>query len=293
MRIDAHVHNGSYSDFSSVGPEVMKDFQRNMKDAGIDGALIISPNPLLLSHWSSDRRMKDLIDFRAGRENLYPFYWINPMEEDALEQVDKAVALGYLGFKMICSNYDVDSSESMAVIEKAAALSKPILFHSGISWDGRKSANRMRPGNFEALLDIPRLKFSLAHVSWPWCDECIAVFGKFLNAYTLRPNITCEMFIDIAPGTPRCYREEVFRHLFGVGYDLKNNIIFGTDNEAGSYNVAWAREWQDLDDSLYAKYYKGDLEDFKERLYGKNVLRFMGIDREKPTHRSPLPAQSN
>ena len=36
----------------------------------------------------------------------------------------------------------------------------------------------------EAGFDIPGLRFCCAHISWPWCEECVAVYGKFLNALT-------------------------------------------------------------------------------------------------------------
>lgn len=75
------------------------------------------------------------------------------------------------------------------------------------------SSQYNRPSEFEPLLEINGLKFSLAHISWPWCDELIAVYGKFLNAYAGNPDHSVEMFIDITPGTPPIYRQEVLTKL--------------------------------------------------------------------------------
>ena len=71
------------------------------------------------------------------------------------------------------------------------------------------------------------MRFSLAHISWPWCDELIAAYGKILNASASRADYRGEMFVDITPGTPTIYRREALTKLFTVGYDIQDNVIFG------------------------------------------------------------------
>lgn len=288
MRIDSHVHAGLERQYTGYQDISQQGFMNGLNRAGLDGAVILSPNPLKLAHWDPEKRMDDTLGFCKGQDTLFPFYWINPLEDGALEQVDLAVKKGFSGFKMICSNYYPGCKESMDVLEKIAAVNKPVLFHSGICWDGMDSANYNRPGNFEALIEIPKLRFCLAHVSWPWFDECIAVYGKFNNAYFQRPELSCEMFIDVTPGTPRVYREEVFRHLLCSDYELRYNLMFGTDCNTASYNTAWSIEWQERDNALYEKLIPEDLEDFKEHIYGKNVLRFMGLSDEIPQRKIPM-----
>lgn len=216
------------------------------------------------------------------------FFWIDPTEEDALMQVDLAVQKGFVAFKMIPSTYNVACQKSMDVIEKIASKGKSILFHSGICWDGMNSAANHKPANYEALIEIPKLKFCLAHVSWPWYDECIAVYGKFNNAYFTRPETSCEMFIDVTPGTPEVYREEVFRHLLCSGYELRYNLMFGTDCNTGNYNHSWSSKWQKIDNELYDRFIEHDVEDFKEHIYGKNFMRFIGLSDEEPVRTIPM-----
>lgn len=283
MKIDGHIHLSAQSQYADS-----TEFIRDLNAAGMDGAAILSPSPLSFASVSPEERMDRALNMCAGQKNLFPFYWINPLEEGALQQVDLAVKRGFAGFKMICSNYYPGCRESMDVLEKIASHNKPVLFHSGILWDGMNSANYNRPGNFEALLDIPKLRFCLAHISWPWYDECIAVYGKFNNAYSKRPDLSCEMFIDVTPGTPRVYREEVFRHLLCSDYELRYNLIFGTDGNTNRYNVNWCQEWQERDNALYEKFIPEDVEDFKEHIYGKNFLRFIGLSDETPTKKIPL-----
>jgi predicted TIM-barrel fold metal-dependent hydrolase len=292
MRLDGHIHTGLSSDYRGSDETVKNKLLKNLHAAGFDGGVILSADPIKCASMDPEKRMQDTLGLCRGEETLFPYYWINPLESDALDQVQLASDLGFDGFKMICSRYDPGCPESMKVLEKIASLNKPVLFHSGICWDGFNSANHNRPGNFEALIEIPRLRFALAHVSWPWCDECIAVYGKFLNAHFARPDLSCEMFIDLTPGTPRGYREEVFRHMVASEYEYRYNLIFGTDSFTSSYNVAWAREWQERDDALYDKLVREDAEDFKDHVYRLNLLRFLGKSDEDPAVRIPMVADN-
>jgi len=291
MKIDSHVHtgfDGSYHGSKTVSPAA---FIEKLNRSGMDGALVLSVDPASKREWTPEQRMNDCLDLCSSCDTLYPFYWIDPIEDGALEQVGLAAAKGFIGFKMICSSYNVGCTRSMDVLEKIASYNKPVLFHSGICWDGVNSANNHRPANFEALIEIPKIRFALAHVGWPWCDECIAVYGKFSNATHLRPETTGEMFIDVTPGTPRVYREEVFRHLLCSDYELRYNLMFGTDCLVSNYNSAWCNEWQQRDNALYEKFIGEDVEDFKEHVYYKNVMRFMGLSDEVVVAKPPMVAE--
>lgn len=166
----------------------------------------------------------------------------------------------------------------MEVYKAIAHYKKPILFHSGILWDGQPSSPYNRPAEFEVLLEIPGLKFCLAHVSWPWVDECIAVYGKFLNAYSRKTEAPVEMFIDITPGTPPIYREDALKKLFTVGYDIENNIIFGSDCSMDNYNSKWTSDWISRDVEIYGKL--GLDAEIPGKVFYNNLLRFIGISKD-------------
>lgn len=247
MRIDGHVH----LDEQGADPQRL---MTALQAAGMDGAALISPPP---TRWQGGRlvsapaaaRLSALRQWTAAQPALCPIYWIDPTAPDAVAEVTRAVAAGAQGFKVICSAHAPDDPRAMPVYRAIAALDKPVLFHSGILWDGRASSVFNRPAAFEALLEVPRLRFALAHISWPWVDECIAVYGKFLNATSQRPDAP-EMFVDTTPGTPPIYREEALTKLFTVGYDVTGNVMFGTDCSGGDYNVKWAHEWQARDEAI-------------------------------------------
>ncbi len=282
MILDGHIHVNR----QDVDTE---ELNKRLSKAGIDGGLLISLRPQSFtqqarSYPNTIERLDNLIQWTYGNENLFPFFWIDPLEDDALSQVDMAVERGVMGFKVICNNFYPYDPIAMKVFKRIADVGKPILFHSGILWDGMPSGIYNRPSNFETLLMIDGLKFTLAHVSWPWYDENIAVYGKFLNAYSKRPDLSVEMFIDVTPGTPQIYREEVLTKLFTIGYDIDDNIIFGTDCNTNEYNVNWAKDWILRDNSIYDK-----LEiscETRKKIYSENLLRFVGVIDKKVEHKS-------
>lgn len=288
MILDGHIH-------ILEGAQDRERFYQRLTDTGIDGAVVISLPPEVFADVVRPRpaevRLEDLFLWTGGRESLFPFFWVDPLEEDAVEQVRQADARGVYGFKVTCNRFYPEHPDAMAVFRAIAETGKPILFHSGILWDGRASSKYNHPENFEALLEVPHLKFSLAHVSWPWCDEAIAVFGKFLNANTYRPELSVEMFIDISPGTPPIYREEVLRKMLTVGYDIQHHIIFGSDSVVNDYNCNWVRSWIERDDAIYdsivAQSPEMDIQSFKRNIYGENLRRFLGLSGEK-VERKPL-----
>ncbi len=292
MRLDSHIHAEADRSFTNNAKTYRDSFQSSLKKAGLQGGAVFSVDPLEFPDLSPEQRLSFVIDLCKDSEYLFPFYYIDPTSETAKDEVDMAVSANVDGFKMICSTYKVSDRRCMDTLERIASYGKPVVFHSGICWDGMNSAENNRPGNFEALIEIPRLRFCLAHVSWPWYDECIAVYGKFSNTYSRRPDFSCEMFVDVTPGTPRPYRKEVFTHLLQWSeYEFKYNLMFGTDCNVQSYNTAWSMEWQKRDDALYSDLVEGDLEDFLDHVYCKNLLRFVGKSDEKPNRKIPLVAQ--
>ncbi len=273
MILDGHIH---------ISAPFSKDdhLVDRLKMANIDGGIIISLPPSTYRSmgktYSPNERIEDVLLWAQLSPNLYPFYWIDPTEDDAMDQVDLAVEKGIKGFKVICSHFFPGEDKAMKAYERIASYGKPILFHSGILYDGGRSSSRYnRPVEFEALFDINGLRFALAHVSWPWCDECIAVYGKFDNARKRQSNFKTEMFIDITPGTPKIYREEVLKKLFTVGYDIADNVFFGTDCRANDYRYEYAKEIIERDNSIYEKLNLPD--EIYEKIYEKNLKRFIGI----------------
>ncbi len=255
-------------------------FLAELQAAGVSGGALISQPPASFARAAVQppaARLQHALDWCALGPNLYPLFWIDPLEPDALDQVALAVGRGVAGFKVICDHFHPGHPAALVVFRAIAAAGRPILFHSGILWDGKPSSEYCRPAGFEALLAVPGLRFALAHIGWPWCDELIAVYGKLLNALGHgQPGAAgVEMFIDITPGTPRIYRQRALADLFGVGYAVADHVIFGSDCHAPGYDSGWASEWLQRDEEILTSLGVG--RDVQEKVRGENLRRFLGL----------------
>ena len=270
-RYDAHTH------VYPGNPEPDK-LAKSFADAGLTGGVVFSRCP---NSWhvpsakmiAPEKMMDGVIEWCSGSPSLYPFYWIDPGADNAVELVDMAVEKGIYGFKVIRGAEMPVDEKSIKCYRRMAEKNKPITFHTGILWDGRDSSDYFRPANWEGLLEAPHLRFALAHVSWPWCDECVAVYGKMLNAIVRRGLEVPEMFIDTTPGTPKIYRRDALAKVFTVGYDVSQHIMYGTDCRVNKYNVNWSTDWQHTDDAILADL--GLNADALDDYYRRGLRRFL------------------
>lgn len=270
MILDGHIHVHD----TSCKPDQMLE---RMQKAGVSGGVILSAMPDNMDPNAKPygERLDHVLRFCRDEKYLFPFFFVNPVAEDALEQVDQAVEQGIAGFKIICNKFYPGDPRCVETYRHIASYGKPILFHSGILWDGKNaSGNYNKPTEFEPLLSVDGLRFALAHISWPWCDECTAVYGKFNNAVHSGKEIGSHMYIDITPGTPKIYRKDALAKLLFAGYDIKNNLFFGTDNCTDNYDTAWAEDWVHTDKSIYRDLGLTEVE--IDDIFSQNLLAFLG-----------------
>jgi len=263
-------------------PEKLKE---RLAQCGVDGGILISLPPV---EGSFESRLNNLIEWTGSHDEFVPFFWIDPMETGVVGQVKEAIGKGVAGFKIICDRFYPGDPRCMSVCKMAADAGKPILFHSGILWDGQPSSEYCRPVHFEQLLAVKNIRFSLAHIGWPWCDEMIAVYGKFLNFRSRNPQSLSEMYIDLTPGTPVNYRDEVLKKLFYTGYDVEHNLIFGSDCDANEYNFNWTKDWIELDNSIYSQI--GLKDDVISDIYKGNLEAFISGSGQARDYRDLIPA---
>ena len=215
------------------------------------------------------------MEFTAGEELLFPFFFLDPTEEDALSQMKDALEAGVKGFKIICTHFYPSDPKVLEACRWAAEKGVPVMFHSGILYDGiNVSGKYNRPCEFEALLSVEKLRFSMAHVSWPWTDECIAVYGKFDSYKKREPSgKAASLYLDLTPGTPFTYREGMLTHLLGNDFQVEDILFWGSDNSVENYRPDYVKKWVEKDCGIYRRL--GLSEHAMNKIYSDNYLHFL------------------
>ncbi|MGQ9632038.1 MAG: amidohydrolase family protein [bacterium] len=221
MICDCHVH--------SRGSERGGAILRAMDDVGIDKICLFAPYG-----GESAEKQRESTDFVAkvaseDPERILGFAWIEPALPEAAKEVERAVVdLKLRGIKMIPNHWYPYDEKVFPVYEKMGELGVPGIFHSGILWGFQDSSRFCRPCFYEALLHFPKVKFALAHIGWPWTDECIATAGRFRAAVGWDNLERWQMYIDITPGTPPIYRKDALAR--AISYVGPDRLIYGSDS---------------------------------------------------------------
>jgi len=284
LLIDCHVH--------SRGDESAGEVIKAMDRAGVDKAIIMSPypgekidhNPTKHGQFSYSEVNEELQEKSTrfisrlqteAPDRIFAFAWIEPRLKDALKNVEDAVTkFECRGIKMIPDHWYPYDPKFFELYEKIQELRVPILFHSGILYGFKDSSRFCRPCNYEVLVNFPQVKFALAHISWPWTDECIALYGRFKanldsSFYSDERAKGMQMFIDTTPGTPNFYRREVFSRalLFGAG----DSMIFGSDSSAS--DLGGASTTAEMDKGIIREL--GFSDEIIRKVQSENILRYL------------------
>ena len=163
----------------------------------------------------------------ADPDRIFGLLWVEPRAPGILEEIEYALVDKDLrGVKMIPDHWSALDDMMMPIFEKIEELGKPIQFHSGILYGFGDSSRFCRPVLYEGLVHFPKLRFSLAHIGWPWVDECLAVYGRF-RAARRRSGEEAQMWIDTCRGTPDAWREEALAK--AVPFVGMDPLMFGVD----------------------------------------------------------------
>ncbi len=147
---------------------------------------------------------------------------------------------------------------------------KPMLFHTGILWGTTDSSKHCRPAFFEIMLHYPKIRFAMAHLSWPWTDECFAVCGKFQAAEGYPKEWRC--FADMTCGAPRLWKVEAMRK--GLYYLGDRQFLYGSDafnpEDPEQLKGTFAMDREILQEC-------GCSEESMQRIFMTNAERWLGI----------------
>ena len=203
-------------------------------------------------------------DCAAHPDVLIPFASIDPWRgRTAVRQARRLVAdYGVRGFKFHPSLQAFSPDDRMAypLYEAIEELGVPALFHTGQSGIGAgvpggggirlKYSAPMLVDDVAA--DFPLLKIILAHPSFPWQDEALAVA-------THKPNV----YIDLSGWSPKYFPPQLVRYANTL---LKDKVLFGSD-----YPVITPDRWLGDFEKLDIK------PEVRPRILKDNAVRLLGL----------------
>jgi predicted TIM-barrel fold metal-dependent hydrolase len=158
---------------------------------------------------------------------LIPFASIDPARgHDALREARILVEeYGIKGFKFHpnLQSFFPNDQAAYPLYEVIQELGVPAIFHTGQSGIGsgmRGSGGiRLKYSNpivlDDVAVDFPDLKIILAHPSFPWQDEALAVAARHTNVY-----------IDLSGWSPKYFPQSLVQYANTL---LKNKVLFGSD----------------------------------------------------------------
>ena len=146
----------------------------------------------------------------------------------ALEEYVALTDMGYAGLKIIPDHWYATDESLEPFWVRMDELGAHILFHTGILYGFEDGSRFCRPVYLEKLLHYPDIHFAMAHISWPWCEECLAVMGR-MKAATRDTGQPWQSYVDITPGTPAHIRKQALAN--AIDFCGPERIMFGTDGK--------------------------------------------------------------
>jgi predicted TIM-barrel fold metal-dependent hydrolase len=270
MAIDVHIHTRGTED----GNKILKA----MDQVGLERVVLFSVPP----HRSEEAKAQDkphqvVLDtiadlVKVDPERLIGFAWIEPTLPDAVDAVTYAFEQKTLrGVKMIPNHWYPADERAQACYAKINEYGKPMLFHTGILWGTSDTSQYCRPAFYEIMLHYPKIRFAMAHMSWPWTDECFAVCGKFRAAGGYKVE-NWRVYADITSGAPRIWKVDAMRK--GLAYMGDTQFVYGSDCFEAE-NPEALRHNLDMDRDILREC--GCSAETMERILVTNAEKWLGI----------------
>ena len=211
------------------GPAPLQHVFNQMKLAGLDRLCLLPEDYTTEAGCAvvSNEEIRLLCDMAPDK--FIGFASVDPFDPAASEKLEHAFGdLKLLGLKLHPSRqrfYPGDRQLGV-LYDICERYDKPIIFHSGTSWEPDTLSKYARPVNFEELAcERPKLRICLAHFGWPWVKETAMLMAKYENVYA----DTALLYFDSAI---EFYRE-VFTQEIPVTWidrSLRHQVMFGSNN---------------------------------------------------------------
>ena len=205
----------------------------------------------------------DILDAaRRHPDVLIPFASVDPHRPDAAARTRRLVEAGARGFKFHPTLQGFSPADGTAhpVLEVLEELQVPALFHSGQTGIGAGLPGggglRLRYSNpmllDDVAADFPGLTVIVAHPSFPWQDEALAVATHKANVY-----------IDLSGWSPKYFPPQLVRYANTL---LKDKVMFGSDFPV-ILPDRWLRDFAELDIK----------DEVRPLILKENAIRVLGL----------------
>lgn len=246
MVIDIHVHPAFFKPVNDSeekeelrheeynlhknGTATLQHFFNKLNCANIDYACLLPLDCSTTMNGEvlvSNQEIRKLVDLAP--ERFIGFASVDPHDKKAAEKLEEAfTVLDLKGLKLHPSKqgFHPDDEYMQDIYDVCEKYDRPIIFHSGLSFEKDTTTKNCHPLDFEQLAQKrPNLRFSLAHFGWPWCREVAMLMLKYPNVYT----DTGALYFDSAK---EFYTQMLTRDvpLTWIDRSLRHQVMFGTDD---------------------------------------------------------------
>lgn len=243
MVIDVHYHPAFFTEV--CGNEELADVRREsmayyktprcaveqirerLHSSGVDRCFLLPHDYSTVNGDAMNNEdIKKLVDM--GKGCFYGFASVDPNAPDALEKLEYAFTeLKLMGLKLhpCKQRFYPNDAHMFPIYEMCQRYNKPIIFHSGFTWQPDSPAKYGHPLLFEEVaVKFPRLRICLAHMGFPWVKETAMLLLKYPNVYA----DTGVLFFDCA----REFYEHIFTKEIGIGWldrSIRHQVMFGSN----------------------------------------------------------------
>lgn len=260
--VDCHVHQSQLTDALAAA--------KWLETSGVQSCHLMSLDPTAQADGGREA-VENLAEIaRQLPGKIVPLAWIDPVHTQAPQIAEWALTEGGMkALKLIPTSWYPDDPRARKIYQIAQDHNAAIQFHSGILWLDGDNSKYCRPAGYEVMIEYPGVRFSLAHIGWPWTDECIAVVQKFKVMNRRKDRQAFQAMVDLTPGTPTVYRRDaLMKCLACCGADY---MMFGSDSGIPSSYLPegkWRRDF-DLLTEL------GCTSEDLEKVFRTNAERFI------------------
>jgi predicted TIM-barrel fold metal-dependent hydrolase len=245
--IDVHVHAGRSGSAprEDGGPTRDDTLSRMTQRGGVGGqtpdetAEYYRSRQLMCAMWGTDAggsrgarpgavSNDEMLEAARRHPDVFiPFVWIDVWRDDAgVAEAKRLIDAGARGFKFHppTGGFYANDQRLYPLYEVIASAKVPALFHTGQTAVGQGAGAgggvRLKYGNpiylDDVAVDFPDMPIIMAHPSFPWQEEALAVALHKANVY-----------IDLSGWSPKYFPPILVQYANTL---LKNKVLFGSDH---------------------------------------------------------------